>query len=283
MGVTLVAGLLAAAALLQDTDTTFAVMRGARLDVEDFSGDVVIEVWSRDAVRIQADHGVRDRIAIQTAGSVVSVRAESRRGMPHSVDYRIQVPAWMRINVNGVNSEITVNGVEGDVTAHTVNGDVNVRGGSGNVSLHSVNGDVSLARARGRIQAESVNGDVDLADLTGDVTAETTSGDVRLVRVDGSTVQASTVSGDVDFSGPIRDQGRYRFATHSGDVTVTVQDGANVTVSVATFSGEFESEFPLTLTGPQRGKRFQFTIGTGSARLEVESFSGTITLRRPLR
>lgn len=283
MGMTILAGLIAAATLVQETDTAFVVQRGARLDVENFSGDIIVEAWSRDVVRVRAEHNARDRIEIQATGSVVSIRARARRGMPDAVDYAIQVPRWMRLNLNGVNAEIRVSGIEGDVTAHTIHGDVAVRGGSGTVSLHSVNGDVSLSGARGRVEAASVNGDVDLTDIEGDVAAETTNGDLRLERVDGASVEGTTVSGDVDFIGPIQNQGRYRFTTHSGDVTATVQEGANVTVSVATFSGEFESAFPLTLQEFRQGKRFQFTIGTGSARLDVESFSGTIQLRRPHR
>ena len=36
----------------------------------------------------------------------------------------------------------------------------------------------------------------------------------------------------------------------------------------------------MTLT-ERHGKRFDFTIGNGSARVELESFSGTIRLTRP--
>jgi hypothetical protein len=50
---------------------------------------------------------------------------------------------------------------------------------------------------------------------------------------------------------------------------------------VSTFNGEFESEFPVTLTETKKGRRFNFTIGTGSAQVTLESFQGTIQLVRP--
>ena len=46
------------------------------------------------------------------------------------------------------------------------------------------------------------------------------------------------------------------------------------------FQGDFESAFPVTIT-ERHGKRFEFTLGNGSARVELESFSGTIRLVRP--
>jgi hypothetical protein len=56
-----------------------------------------------------------------------------------------------------------------------------------------------------------------------------------------------------------------------------VPEKANVAVSVATFGGEFGSTFPVKIT-QSRKKRFAFTLGTGSARLDLESFQGTIRL-----
>jgi hypothetical protein len=90
------------------------------------------------------------------------------------------------------------------------------------------------------------------------------------------------VSGEVGFAGPIRDGGRYRFQSHSGDVTIRPDGAMNATISVQTFSGDLESDFPVTLTrsGRLRPREFEFTVGTGSARLQLASFSGTIYLRR---
>jgi DUF4097 and DUF4098 domain-containing protein YvlB len=93
-------------------------------------------------------------------------------------------------------------------------------------------------------------------------------------------VDANTVNGDISYEGTIRPNGRYRLATHNGDVTVVVPDGADALVSVSTFQGDFASDFPITLR-ERHGKRFEFTLGKGSARLELESFQGTIELRRP--
>jgi hypothetical protein len=52
-------------------------------------------------------------------------------------------------------------------------------------------------------------------------------------------------------------------------------------VAVSTFSGEFESEFPVPIRGTRKGKGFNFTLGGGSAQVTLESFQGTIQLVRP--
>jgi len=61
---------------------------------------------------------------------------------------------------------------------------------------------------------------------------------------------------------------------------VSIPEKANVAVSVSTFNGDFTPCFPVQLTGKTK-HRFNFTIGAGSARLELESFGGDIKICRP--
>src|SRR5204863_53072 len=95
------------------------------------------------------------------------------------------------------------------------------------------------------------------------------------IRVDASdqvvrvNAEANTVNGDITYDGTIKDGGRYRVGTHDGDVRVSVTDKANVSVSVSTFNGDFSACFPVQLTGKTK-HRFNFTLGSGSARLELE-------------
>ncbi len=263
----------------QAPDTTVAVRRGQRLDVAAHAGSVRVEAWNRDAVRTRLTDGSRG-LRVETSGSRVAVEVSGRYREPVEADLVISAPAWMPVTVSGVDLDVTVDGIEADVTADT-QADVIVRGGSGVLALTSVNGDVSVRGARGQIEANTVNGDVTISGADGTIAASTVNGDVGLVRVTSTNVAASTVSGDVDFSGAIRSGGSYRFSSHNGDLTVAVPADASAVVSVSSFAGDFEAAFPVTLTGMRRGQRFSFTLGSGAARLELESFQGDIRLVRP--
>jgi hypothetical protein len=271
---------VASVALSQDTDTTFAVRQGQRLEVSDFGGEVVIKVWRQNSVRVRATHSSRDRVLISTDGATVSISGSSRHG-PAMVDYEILAPAWIPLSVSGTPSaEVRIEGTEAEVTVETVGGSVYVVGGRGNISLHTVEGEVSLVNASGHIELNSVDGGIELKESSGNVRAETVDGTITLLDIESTDVDASTVDGSIEYDGTIKDGGRYRFQSHDGDVTVSIPERANVTVSVATFSGEFDSAFPVTLKDKTK-HRFSFTLGSGSARLELESFGGTIGLRRP--
>ncbi len=264
------------------TDQTIPVSKGSRLVVSVFAGELVIHSWDRDAIRVKGEHSSRDHIDIRPSDSVVTVKPVSSMGAPRSVDMEITVPPWMRIDISGTYADVTIDGAQAEISVETVRGDVNVKGGSGFVSLKSVEGLVHLENANGRVNIRSVNESVSASNVSGDVIAETVNGDVALSRIQSASVDVSTVNGDISYDGPIRDNGTYQLTTHNGDIIVSVAENTNATISVRTFNGEFVAGFPVKVQDSSgRNKRFNLVIGSGSARVDLESFGGTIELQRP--
>jgi len=243
------------------------VARGGTLEVRGIQGSIRAAVASGSAVEVTAiKHGDDDpadvRIEVVEGSDGVTICAVypgrgnscepggGHMNVRHSdveVDFQVRVPAGVRFE-----------GVQ-------------------------VSGDVEVVGLGAGADASSVSGDVVVRDVDGRVTAHSVSGSVTLEQVDGDEVNAQTVSGDVRFSGPIRDGGRYRFKTLSGDVTVSPDGALNADVSVSTFSGDLDSDYPITMSGGRRHSHrnsFDATIGNGNATLALESFSGTISLRR---
>ncbi len=162
---------------------------------------------------------------IDQTTTAMTIRTEARRGAPGLVDLVITAPSWMPLDLSGVNTHISVAGSRGPISVETVQGEVDVDGGDGLVSLRSVQGSVTLKGAKGRLEVNSVNEDVTVSGSSGEVTAETVNGSITLSKVDATSVTASSVNGDLDYDGPIRNGGRYAFSTHNGDITVTVPAG----------------------------------------------------------
>ena len=272
---------LAALPLNQQIDSTVPVERGQRLELDLYAGDVDVKTWTRNSVRVVAEADGRGRVEIERSATTLSIRTSGRRGPPPSTDVQLTVPAWMALDLSGVYTDISIAGARGPITAETVQGEVTAEGGEGLVSLKSVQGGVSVTGAKGRIEANSVNADVEVTRCSGEISAETVNGDIDLTGTDATTLTATSVNGDVGYDGPMHAGGRYALSTHNGDITLAVADGASAAVSVSTFNGEFESDFPVTITETRQGKRFNFTIGSGSSQVTLESFQGTIQLVRP--
>jgi hypothetical protein len=266
------------------TDQTIDVTKGTRLVLANNAGEVVVTAWDRSAVRVQANHSTREKIDVQTADSVLRIRSQAERGRSGLVDYRVTVPSWMPINLSGTYLDADVSGTAAEVTVETVGGSIRVSGGTGAVSLRSVEGRIVVEKTTGRVQATGVNEGIRLSNTQGEVIVDTTNGDIVVDNAQTSNLEVSTVNGDVTFNGTIRQSGVYKLSTHGGDIRVGLGGVTNAIVFVRTFQGDFSADFPIQLPEGQsadRGsKRFNFTLGAGSARIELQSFNGDIHLAR---
>ncbi len=91
-------------------------------------------------------------------------------------------------------------------------------------------------------------------------------------------VEAGSVGGRVSFEGVILDGGDYFFTSHGGTVSLTIPQASNASVTIASVHGNISSDFPGT-PEMERGARNRFTIGSGGANIEIETFGGRIVLR----
>ena len=271
---------LAAAAAMAQTDTSFSIPEGSRLSLHNFAGSVTVRPWTKKAVRIQATHRDRTRIVIEREGTSYDVRMGGRHGVNSPVDYHISAPAWMSLDLEGFQCDMDIEGWKSDVLAETVRGDVRLQGGEGLIRLSSVTGAIQVTGARGKLQLSSVAAGVDVHDAAGEVSVEAVNGNVVLDHVRSRLVEVATVNGDAEFTGWIDEDGRYRLSTHRGNLAVLLPPGADASVSVSTFNGGFESAFPVRPTAVRPGRNFSFTLGTGRAMLDLESFEGHIVLKQ---
>lgn len=267
-------------------DTTFAFSKSGVVDLTQISGDVIVTAWDRNEARVRA-YAERGRVRSSISSSRISLDVESIRGRMGDSKFEVSVPVGVRVIARSTSGDVSVKGTKGPVEAHSTSGDVVVTNAIDRIVIESVSGDVRASQLNGDIRSESVSGTVEIRDATGDVHAETTSGDVSLLGVSSRNVYATTVSGEVEYDGTIDANGRYEFHAHSGDIRLEIPESASAQFSVETFSGSLDSEFPITLQPGQRStgrpRRFQFTLGSGSARITAESFSGDIVLARRAR
>lgn len=281
MSVTLLAGLLAVAMTQQQFDTTFSVRSDSRIEVETFGGEIKVRSWNRNDVRVQAQHGRREVIEVDARGSSVRIEAEGHMGIARDVRFLLTVPRSAHIEASGVQTDIDIEGVTGNIDAETVQGNIRVIGGS-RLSLESVEGDLTISGARGAVQASTVNRGIRVSDVHGDLDLETVNGPIIVQKVQATSVDASTVNGRIVYDGTLRDGGHYSLATHNGAIWVVVPGNTNASVSVSTFNGELDTSFEIPrFESNARRRSYNFVLGNGKARLDLETFGGDINLRRP--
>jgi hypothetical protein len=257
-------------------DSTVELRRGDRVVVAGLSGELVVEVWQRSEMVVRGD---ADGVKVTRSGNRVRLVPGDPKSRGLDVDAALMVPEWVDLEVQGRSLDVSIFDVQGEVTVKNVSGDVHVRGTDGRLSISSQDGEIDVFEARGAVTALSRGDRVRLRDVVGAVDVESGSDDVILENVDASSVRASTLSGNLYFEGSLAPGGTYSFSVHDGDATLVLPGDSGARVTVATFDGEFMSDFPVLVQRYEGGGTFTFTLGGGEAEVEVKVFDGEIRLR----
>ena len=279
---TLMLATLVAAPVGQQTDTVVPVPAGARLDLELMRADVMVRTWDRREVRVVSQPGP---VEVRVTNGAVRVRTASGRyggGMMEQVTVQITVPRDVNVGLDGQFLDADLQGMGGEVSVSTLHGTVRLEGGRQYVQLHSLQGSIECTGAEGRIELETNNGSITATRVAGEIRAHSVNGQITLRDAHANSVDAYTLNGGVEYVGTIAAGGEYSLATHAGNVTVAIPERAGVTIEASTFAGAFESDFPLTLQKAESGGRtVNLSLGDGKAHMKLNSFGGTIRLRRP--
>jgi DUF4097 and DUF4098 domain-containing protein YvlB len=189
-----VAGLALADEPYRETfDQTYPIAAGGRASLSNVNGDVQVNVWDQNTVRVQAVKEAESRedldaLRIEVSAAASSVRVEThypRNTHSHlSVEYTLTVPKGVSLDdIDLVNGGLTVSGLGGGVHAKLVNGAAKLTGLAGEVVVHTVNGEqeVELDRLSSgqRVELHTVNGSIELRlapSVSADVEAKTVNG-----------------------------------------------------------------------------------------------------------
>lgn len=267
-------------------DTTFSFSPRGTIDLNSGSGDIIITGSDRSDVQVRA-YSERGTLRLDASSSRMTLEVRSERGNSRNGRYgdtrlELLVPRGTRVVARSSSGDVRVTNVTGGVEVNSSSGDL-VLEDCDRVHASVISGEVRV-RGAGEIDASSVSGDVVAERVSGDVRLSTTSGDVVATQSTARFAHLSSNSGDVTYDGTVDPTGRYEFETHSGTVEVTLPRSTSANITIATYSGDIESDFPLVLQPGDRAfsrpRRLEFSIGSGGPRILAESFSGDVEIRR---
>jgi hypothetical protein len=268
----------------QRVDTTVNIDRGATLSVSVYTGRVSVTNGAGSQVRIQ---GYADRGELEIRARATGVSISSEPDGPHGsrAELDITVPVGTRVVLDGFSAPFSIRGVKGEAKVESLSGDVIVSDAVGKVSVETVSGNIDVDRVDGDVTTEAVSGRVSLTNIKGDIDTETVSGRLTMTGIQANSVRAESVAGSISYDGTFNETGNYVFKSHAGRLTLGLPANTGATVSLQTFSGNVDSDFPVTLEpanvkGAGHEVKFEFRIGNGRSRIVAETFSGNIRIMR---
>ena len=318
-----IAGLLVAPAgaeeIQKEYHETFPAQEGTRLDLRHGDGDVTVQVWDKNEVQIDVRYhaSVRAVGAAKTAEFVVDFRTDGDTihvtergggvtfaGVFLSVDtiehrYEIRMPAYVHVATRGVDGDVHIDGVsgelscileDGDIELENVrspvvkvdleDGDLRARGLVGRIDLGMADGHAVLDDATGpggRIELQ--DGTLEMTRCAGDYTIAATDGDVRLIAHGGRTLRVTVADGDVEVELPAADDLDVEIESEDGDVEVALAKGTSASFLVTTDDGAFRVSHPQLSKFEESDRGAYGEIGGGKGKIRVKCADGSVTLR----
>ena len=196
---------------------------------------------------------------IEQTGDIVTVGAHLHDLHCISIDYTIEAPASVMLELNSGS---------GDVTDDGVGSHARLRTGSGDIRAHGLTGGFTASTGSGNIVIDSGG--------SGDVRADTGSGDITLRGVAGA-LRASTGSGNLHLGG--NPTSGWYVTTGSGDVELHPGQ-AGFTLDAHTGSGDIHFDGAASgasMTEVQSTHHsFHAKVRGGGATIEVHTGSGNV-------
>ena len=257
-------------------ERTFPVSGKAALKLNNIAGSIILQPGDAEQIAVTATKhthkGSVDRTVIemdQSPDGLVTVSTRFTEGMlaflsfnhPCDVDYVVTLPRSCEVKASGVSCWLQAEGLDGVLDFSTVSGELRLKDLAGNLNISSVSGDLSAQNISGKLHLKNV------------------SGRLSLQRVEASSVEANTVSGEIYLQTSLG-AGPYHFQTVSGDVKLELPAETACQAELHSISGDLRVGFPVTSSSRHKGSK-QVEIGHGGPLISAGSISGNLSLIGP--
>ncbi len=234
--------------LREEFHKTYPLSASGRVALENIQGNVKIQVWDRDEVKVDAVKSAYTRDLLNDAEIEIDSSADSLRihtqypsgnltfnsegyrryQNPATVEYTLTVPRNARLN-----------------SIELVNGDLDIEGAAGEINASSVNGHVTAHNLKGEAKLATVNGKLD------------------------ATFER------LDESKPVS------LGSVNGSIVLIIPSDSNVIIKAGTVSGPITNDFGLPVRrGDYVGRELYGQIGRGGARIKLGNVNGGVNIRR---
>ncbi len=176
-----------------------------------------------------------------------------------------------------------------------------IQNGSGVTRLDGVHSDVTLDAESGQIELSNItNAHLHIQTLDAPVTLTnihsqhvevvSSGGKVQMTNVTGHAVTAKTDSGEITYDGDFAGGGEYSLVNHTGNINVNLPATASVDLAARSLKGTVQNDFPFRPKAAEahpsansandKARSFLGTSNSGLSSVQLNSFSGTIRVRK---
>lgn len=251
----------------------FTVVGRPVVTIHNSNGRIQVKSWNKAEVMFVADHATANtEVESEQVDSRIEIGTRvlnaSARSTDLQADYTVTVPEETELEVRTDSGSITVASVHGNLTFDTLAADVNLQDVGGAVMVTTADGSIVCSRCDGA-----------------SFKAETVGGNVQILQPVMDKITVHTTAGNIFFDGEFLRHGIYIMKSDTGNTTVNYGAASSFDLKATSMRGSVISQanFSPDKHGkkdnpPKYGKSLFGTVGKGTAKVELTSFSGTIKI-----
>jgi DUF4097 and DUF4098 domain-containing protein YvlB len=267
----LVPGLLLCSAASADRiERHFKVEAHPVVTIHNPNGTVTVRAWTKSDVMVVARRATTEvEVDAEQTGNRVDVQtrqvADTASPDDLRTDFEISVPEDAELQIHNDSGGVNVSNVLGDMNVETIAAGVDLEDTAGYLTVKTVGGAFQCLRCAGRLEVTSISGNFKLIDLR------------------SYYVRAQTSEGNILFNGSFLPNATYVLKNYSGAIEVRFSPGDSFDLSATSLKGKVHNEANLTPSShhhfvPRFGNALFGTFNSGRARVELNSFDGTINI-----
>ena len=234
------------------------------------NGIVTVRAWTKSDVMVVAKRATTEvEVDAEQTGNRVDVQtrqvADTASPDDLRTDFEISVPEDAELQIHNDSGGVSVSNVLGDMNVETIAAGVELQDTAGYLTVKTVGGAFQCLRCAGRLEVTSISGNFKLIDLR------------------SYYVRAQTSEGNILFNGSFLPNATYVLKNYSGAIEVRFSPGDSFDLSATSLKGKVHNEANLTPSSHHHlasrfGNALFGTFNSGRARVELNSFDGTINI-----
>src|SRR2546423_10906138 len=238
------------------------------------TGRIEVKSWKNQEIVVVATQS-SDKISIEAeqAGERIDITAMPQDAAANPAEleanFQLTVPEETELQIITQNGLTDVEQAMGAMTLQSVAGDVHLKEGSGYIVVRTTGGSLVCTQCAGKLDFSSV------------------SGNAQVLQPGLTNVSLFTTTGNILFDGDFIRTGIYTMKSGKGTVEVRFSGSDSFDLKAQTATGAVDNQAEAYLKPDSHGVRHiasRFTkglfgtVGSGLAKVELSSYSGTIRI-----
>ena len=306
--------------ILEKIEKTYNVKNGGNLSVLSEFGAIEIQTAEQENVEIVITKESKSKsveavekmladfeLAFEQKGSDVYIRGVFKHDREHwrkqfnlaKIHFLITVPQQYNVDLNTLNSDISVVNLTGAVRVKTSGGSLHFQSITGTVSGHTSGGSIEAVDVTGDVQVRTSGGSLRFGAIQGFISGRTSGGSIKVVDCKGGTdvrtsgggiwlggigrnVTARTSGGSIQAALATQPESECSLRTSGGAITCTLMPDVAVDLEAKTSGGRVSTDFAMesVIQGKAPKNRLEGSINGGGPLLKLRTSGGNIHLQK---